>query len=328
MITRFAPAPTGWLHLGHVLNAEYVWGALLRGVPDPRGHQPRVLLRIEDHDRERCRPEYEAGILDDLDWLGYRPDIFPTDRFRAGRCDGRQSDRGSVYYEALEILRAQGLVYACDCTRRDIEGRVAERGGRGAGCGVRRASGVRRAGSGGLGAGRGVGGAARGEITEGAEIRYDGHCRDRGLALADGTGWRVRMDPGVEPFVDLRLGPQAQDPSEQCGDVLIRDRLGNWTYQFCVSADDDRQGVDLVIRGEDLLASTGRQMRLARLLGRETPAAFLHHALIMKSPDQKLSKSDGDTGVRELRARGWTPDEVKRAAVTSIPSAPSTPRTN
>src|SRR5262249_42644548 len=79
MLTRFAPAPTGWLHLGHVLNAEYVWES-----------GARVLLRIEDHDRERCRPEYEAGILDDLDWLRYRPDVFPTDAFRAGRCDGRQ----------------------------------------------------------------------------------------------------------------------------------------------------------------------------------------------------------------------------------------------
>ncbi|HEY3885522.1 MAG TPA: glutamate--tRNA ligase family protein [Vicinamibacterales bacterium] len=291
MITRFAPAPTGWLHLGHVLNAEYVWGLAFRGVPELRGHQPRVLLRIEDHDRERCRPEYEAGILDDLDWLGYRPDVFPTDCFRADRCDGRQSGRGSVYQEAVESLRTQGLVYACDCTRRDIEARSG---------------------------GSAVRGAAGAEITAGAEIRYDGHCRDRGLALAGGAGWRVRMDPGVERFADLRLGPQAHDPSEQCGDLLIRDRLGNWTYQFCVSVDDYRQGVDLVVRGEDLLASTGRQMRLARLLGRATPAAFLHHALIMKSRDQKLSKSNADTGVRELRRRGWTPDDVKHAATETI----------
>src|SRR6266542_6100961 len=109
--TRFAPAPTGWLHLGHVLNAEYVWGRA-------RAMGGGVLLRIEDHDRTRARPEFEAGILDDLDWLGYRPDIFPTDAFRAGRCDGRQSDRDSIYRETFEILRAHGLVYACDCSRR------------------------------------------------------------------------------------------------------------------------------------------------------------------------------------------------------------------
>ena len=265
MLTRFAPAPTGWLHLGHVLRAQHVWG-----VEAPT----RVLLRIEDHDRERCRPEYEAGILDDLDWLGYRPDIFPTAAFRAGRCDGRQSDREAIYRDAVDLLAAKGLVYACDCSRSAI---LAGQGG-------------------------------------GAELRYAGRCRDRGVPLADGHGWRVRMDPGAETFVDRALGPQTQDPWTQCGDLLIRDRLGNWTYQFCATVDDFRQGIDLVIRGVDLLASTGRQIRLARLLGRDTPPAFLHHALIMKSPDQKLSKSDGDSGVRDLRARGWTPEQVKAAA--------------
>jgi len=86
VLTRFAPAPTGWLHLGHVLNAEYVWGS-----------GARVLLRIEDHDRDRSRPEYEAGIYQDLEWLGYRPDIIA----------GRQSDRDDVYREAIEILRVK-----------------------------------------------------------------------------------------------------------------------------------------------------------------------------------------------------------------------------
>jgi glutamyl-tRNA synthetase/glutamyl-Q tRNA(Asp) synthetase len=122
------------------------------------------------------------------------------------------------------------------------------------------------------------------------------------------------MDPGVERFVDDILGPQEQDPSQQCGDVVIRDRLGNWTYQFAVSVDDYRQGIDLAIRGEDLLPSTGRQIRLARLLGRERPAAFRHHPLIMKSLDQKLSKSDGATGIRDLRAAGWTPEQVRTEA--------------
>jgi glutamyl/glutaminyl-tRNA synthetase len=259
VLTRFAPAPTGWLHLGHVLNAEYVWGS---------GAQ--VLLRIEDHDRERSRPEYEAGILEDLEWLGYRPDIL----------GGRQSDRDAVYREAIDILRRQGLVYACDCTRRQIE--------------------------------------SRGPSFD--ELWYSGHCRDRGLPLIDGYGWRVRIDPGVECFADGRLGKQEQDPSQQCGDFLLRDRRGNWTYQFAVTVDDWRQGIDLVIRGVDLLASTGRQIRLARLLGRERPPSFLHHALIMKSADQKLSKSDRDTGVRDLRAAGWTRDQIKSAARHSAAS--------
>jgi glutamyl-tRNA synthetase/glutamyl-Q tRNA(Asp) synthetase len=122
------------------------------------------------------------------------------------------------------------------------------------------------------------------------------------------------MDPGAEMFEDLRLGKQVQDPAGQCGDLLVRDRDSHWTYQFAAAVDDWRQGIDLVIRGEDLLSSTGRQIRLARLLGRQHPPSFLHHALIMKSPRQKLSKSDGDTGIRDLRARGWTRQQVLDAA--------------
>ena len=267
MLTRFAPAPTGWLHLGHVLNAEYVW----RTARDRGG---RVLLRIEDHDRERCRLQYERGILDDLDWLGFIPDVFPTEAFRAGRCDGRQSDREDVYRGALEELQGRGLVYACDCTRRQI---------------------------------------ASAPATD-AEPRYPGTCRDRGLPLADGFGWRVRLDSRAERFVDERLGPQEQDPHEQCGDVLVRDRRGNWTYQFAVVVDDFRQGIDLVIRGEDLLPSTGRQIALGRLLGRERPPAFLHHRLVMKASGRKLSKSDGDTAIRDLRRRGLSPADVRTRA--------------
>ena len=270
LLTRFAPAPTGWLHLGHVLNAEIVW-------EQARIAGGRVLLRIEDHDRERCRPEYEAGILDDLDWLGYVPDIYPTDRYRSGFCNGRQSDRDAIYRDAVWQLKAGGLVYACGCSRKEILDAAAS-------------------------------------ASEFRELRYSGRCRDRGLPLDDGYGWRIRMDPGVETFVDARLGPQAQDPAEQCGDLLIRDRRGNWTYQFAVTIDDWQQQIGLVVRGEDLLASTGRQIRLARLLGRTTPPRFLHHPLIMKSPDQKLSKSDGDSGIRDLRVKGLSAADVRALA--------------
>jgi glutamyl/glutaminyl-tRNA synthetase len=89
--------------------------------------------------------------------------------------------------------------------------------------------------------------------------------------------------------------------------------------------DDFRQGIDLVIRGEDLLPSTGRQIRLTRLLGRERPAAFFHHRLIMKTPEQKLSKSDGATGIRDLRAQGWTPGDVRAAAFRPPPSIVAPP---
>jgi glutamyl/glutaminyl-tRNA synthetase len=277
-LTRFAPAPTGWLHLGHVLNALYVW----RTADALDG---RVLLRIEDHDHARSRREFETGILDDLDWLGFLPDVFPTACFRSGPCEGRQSDRDAIYRRALGTLREQGLVYACDCTRTVIA----------------------------TDAGRNFGSADDASL----ELRYTGRCRDRGLPIADGYGWRVRIDPGVETFQDARLGMQTQDPSAQCGDVLLRDGHGDWTYQFAVTVDDYRQGIDFVVRGVDLLASTGRQVRLARLLGREQPSVFLHHPLIMKSATQKLSKSDGDTGVRDLRARGLTPEEVLALAMTA-----------
>ena len=124
------------------------------------------------------------------------------------------------------------------------------------------------------------------------------------------------MEPGVERFFDELLGPQEQDPSRQSGDVLVRDRHGNWTYQFAVTVDDHLQRVTDVIRGMDLLDSTGRQLRLARLIGRANPPRFWHHSLVMKSPTQKLSKSDGDTGVRDLRAQGWTAEEVLAKAMT------------
>ncbi len=254
VITRFAPAPTGFLHLGHVLNAAYVWN-----VARASGDDARVLLRIEDHDRTRSRPEFESALHEDLEWLGFVADGTPT----------RQSERGAIYETALDDLRRRGLTYACDCSRAEI-------------------------GSG----------------------RYPGTCRDKNVRESAGAGVRVRLQATVERFQDVRLGIQEQQPSEQCGDLLARDRHGNWTYHFAAVVDDWLQGVNLVIRGEDLLDSTGRQIQLARLLGRDRPPAFLHHALLMKTATRKLSKSDGDTGVRDLRARGWSAEAVIRQAVS------------
>ena len=115
-LTRFAPSPTGYLHLGHVANAVWVWGLA-------RALDGRVLLRLEDHDRGRCRPAYEAALLDDLDWLGLAADIGATDQFRAGPSLLRQSDAGAHYTSALEVLRRrQGRVFACDCSRKDLAG--------------------------------------------------------------------------------------------------------------------------------------------------------------------------------------------------------------
>ena len=263
--TRFAPAPTGALHIGHVVNAVMVWGLAraLGGV---------VVLRVEDHDRGRSRPEYERGILDDLDWLGLRPDVGQTGEFRRGRSDLRQSDNDARYERALSHLAAEGVTYGCSCSRADIA-------------------------------------SVTGELA-GAETRYPGTCRDRRVDQALARAVRVRLSDDVEQFDDIACGDQEQAPARQCGDVLVRDRAGNWTYQFAVIVDDAGQRIDVVIRGEDLLQSTGRQIALARMLGRSHPPVMLHHALVRHPDGSKLSKSRGDTGIAELRANGLRPEEV------------------
>lgn len=234
MLTRYAPSPTGHLHLGHVVNAIYVWGLARAGAG-------RVLLRMEDHDRIRCRPEYEAGILEDLAWLGFVPDQGLDPLLR-------QRDRDGVYREALERLRHTHHVYACDCSRKRIAGE-----------------------------------------------HYDGFCRTRGLTDGPGCGLRVQMDDG--------------------GDLLLRDRDGNWTYHFAVTVDDIQQGITHIIRGDDLLSSTDRQLRLRRMLGVAASPVFVHHPLALKPNGEKLSKSAGDTGVRELREAGvGAADVIGRAA--------------
>jgi len=276
--TRFAPAPTGHLHLGHAVNALWVWGLA-------RAFDGRVLLRIEDHDRGRSRTEYEAAILDDLDWLGLVPDGTSTEDFRRGAVAQRQSDNTARYAARLSELATRDLVYACDCSRADIA----------------RTTGASATGQ----------ADERTEDVEGAERRYPGTCRTAAHNGDAVIARRVRIEPGVpESFDDLRLGPQTQDPDLQCGDFLLRDRNGNWTYQFAVVVDDMEQDVDVVIRGEDLLESTGRQIRLARLLGRSAMPHFLHHPLVRQPDGRKLSKSDGATGLRELRAAGRSPAEV------------------
>lgn len=256
--TRYAPAPTGWLHLGHVVNAIWVWG--LAGA---RGG--RVLLRLEDHDRTRCRAAYDQGIVDDLDWLGFAPHGSPV----------RQSGRGTLYDAALARLAAAALVYPCDCTRRAIAARAA---------------------------------------PGAAELRYPGTCRDRAVDPAATPIRRVRLARREIVFDDRRLGTQRQVPAEQCGDLVARDRDGQWTYQFAVVVDDAEQGVDLVVRGVDLLASTGRQIQLAELLGRTAPPRFVHHELIVRADGTKLSKANRDEGVRDLRAAGWSAERVIGAA--------------
>ncbi len=259
--TRFAPAPTGYLHLGHVANAVHVWGMVAAA-------GGRVLLRIEDHDRVRCRPEYDAEILEDLVWLG----------FVAGEGPVRQSDDDTPYVTALEHLRGETLVYGCHCSRATFEEWAHEHGRRwhGPGC--------------------------------------PGDCRDRAL---DGPVLRVALGGGSERWMDAIVGPCADEVASG-GDPPIRDRDGNWTYLFSVVVDDLCQGIDLVVRGRDLLAATPDQIRLGGMLGRETPARFAHHPLVRHPDGRKLSKASGDTGVRDLREAGHSPEEVIGTAAAAV----------
>ena len=252
-------------------NALYVWGAA-------RGFGAKVLLRVEDHDRQRCRPEYEAGLLDDFDWLGFEPDLFPTRAFRQGRC-------------RIETERQNRHLLASRRRPRGPRPRVrlwlfAQRHPHG-----------------------------RDAPPRTPVPRY---VPVRGLPLDSTTAWRLVLDDAAGCFHDIWCGDVSQRSREQCGDPVIRDRRGNWTYQFAVAVDDDLQGIDLVIRGRDLLESTGRQIAIARHLGRQTPPAFGHHPLVMKSGDEKLSKSDRDTSIWDLRRVGRSPGDVMGEAAWRV----------
>ena len=276
--TRFAPSPTGPLHIGHVANAVWTWGVA-------QATAGRVILRLEDHDRGRCRPEYEASILRDLEWLGLEPDDASARSFRGGPSPYRQSDNAERYLRALDRVRAVAPVYHCECSRKTIAM----------------------------------------TLGDGEELRYPGTCRHKGLAQATGRGVRLVVPDDEIVWHDLMLGRMAQRPARQCGDLLLQDPLGNWTYQFAVVVDDSEHGIDLVIRGDDLIASTGRQIMLAGRLGRRVPAVHLHHRLIRDEAGAKLSKRDGAPALATLRAAGQPAEAVLGLAahLTGLQDAPT-----
>lgn len=243
-----------------------------------------VILRIEDHDRQRCRPEFEAALLDDLEALGFVPDLPSIASLRTGDPSPyRQSDNGAAYEAAVAALDARGLVYACDCSRSTFGDWAAALGREWSGPGC------------------------------------PGACTTRGLARdAAGVAWRVTLGGGAETWADLALGAQVGAATATGGDLPIRDRHGNWTYAFCVVVDDLRHGIDLVIRGADLLDATPAQIQLGRLLGRATPPRFLHHPLIRRADGRKLSKADGATAVRELLRAGVSPAAVRDEAGLAV----------
>jgi glutamyl/glutaminyl-tRNA synthetase len=265
-ITRFAPSPTGELHLGHVVHALWAWGvaAVLDAV---------VLIRMEDHDQTRCTSAHEQSILDDLAWLGFEPESRSLLSLATHPSPFRQSDVPQVYADSFRVLADRTELYSCTCTRSLL-----------------------------------------GPPDAVGERRYRGTCRGRPLACEARHVVRAVVPEGEVCVDDLRLGPLVQQPQRDQGDVVVRDAMGQWSYQFCVVVDDLRHDINLIVRGEDLLSSTGRQLLLARLLGRTTPLVTVHHPLVLAPDGRKLSKRDQSETVRAMRGRGMRAAEVLERA--------------
>jgi glutamyl-Q tRNA(Asp) synthetase len=302
-LTRFAPSPTGYLHLGHVVNALYVWGIA-------RALDGKVILRLENHDRTRCKQEYEEALLQDLEWLDLIPDLGKPDQFRKGTCEYRQSDCEAHYQAALQELTEKGFVYACDCSRKRIQARQENYHQDN----TSQAPDHREPGKPPL---------STPPATD--ELRYDGFCRDRNLPFTPNSTLRLKLPDQPVTFEDIVLGPQTQYPANDIGDMAIRDNHGHWTYQFAVVVDDIRQGINLIIRGMDILSSTGRQILLAEMLGQDKRPIYLHHPLLVDASGKKLSKREFSADIHHLMMSGKPANEVleeaaSRAGLSQIPA--------
>lgn len=239
-IGRFAPSPSGPLHAGSLVAALASW-------LDARAHDGRWLLRIEDVDKPRAVDGADRVIMQQLQALGlhWQGEVL------------WQSRRDAIYQEALETLQADGLVYGCGCTRREI-----------------------------------ADSARPGLAGIDGERPYPGTCR-HGLAPGrQARAWRLRVPDGVESFLDRWLGPQSQDVARAVGDFVLRRADGLWAYQLAVVVDDAAQGITDIVRGADLLGSTARQRVLARCLGLPLPRVM--HVPLVTDPQTglKLSKQN------------------------------------
>lgn len=262
---RLAPSPTGYLHLGNARSFLLAW-------LQARAAGGEILLRIEDLDQARAAPGAVDGIVRDLDWLGLDWDNPLTPEF----C---QSNRMESYRRAIEELRAQGLVYECFCSRREL---------------------------------REIASAPHGP----AGPQYPGTCRDlmseeRALRRqAKEPALRFRVEPGtVVEFRDLVAGVQREIVDETAGDFIIARADGVPSYQFAVVLDDLAMGITHVLRGDDLLGSTARQLLLFRTFGAEPPV-YAHVPLILGPDGVRLAKRHGSVSLAELRAAGHDPRAV------------------
>ncbi|GAA5482232.1 tRNA glutamyl-Q(34) synthetase GluQRS [Haloferula sargassicola] len=280
MFTRFAPSPTGLLHLGHAYAAEVAFQLAVR-----RGGT--CLLRFEDIDHTRIRPEYYEAAIKDLDWLGIRFEETPW----------RQLDRLDAYGLTLETLKSLGVVYPCFCTRREIEAELDAMTSAPQGPEGPLYPGTCR----GLGAGK---------I---AALRAEGRE----------PAWRIDAAAAAErcgplTFEDLRFGRVEVDPFLLGDAVLARRDIGT-SYHLAVVTDDAAQQISHVTRGEDLLASTHLHRVLQALLGFPEPR-YLHHPLVTDSSGRRLAKRDDARALRTYRESGLSPAEI-HAMLPPLPVA-------
>ena len=278
-VGRYAPSPTGDLHLGNLRTALEAWR-------DCRRRGGIFILRVEDIDLPRTVPGAEERMLDDLRWLGIDWDEGPDVGGPAGPY--RQSERGDIYQAALERLESAGRTYLCTCSRKDLREASAPHG------------------------------------PEGPV--YSGTCRGADPAIQhehpSGAAVRLKIDsPATIRFEDLRLGPQAIDLETLCGDFIVKRRDGLWAYQLACALDDALMGVTHVVRGEDLLSSTPRQIAVMQALGLPIPQ-YLHVPLVLDGDGNRMCKRDGSCSLRSLREAGWTP-EAAREAIWNQPTAQS-----
>jgi glutamyl-Q tRNA(Asp) synthetase len=273
IVTRFAPSPTGLLHLGHAYAALTASEA-----------GEHFLVRIEDIDAARCKPEYEAATLEDLEWLGLRFE----------RPVLRQSTRMAAYRDALAVLEARGLLYPCFCTRNDIAREIARSAEAPHG--------------------------PDGPVYPGLCRSLANNERAR--RIASGAPYALRLDAakaageaGSLFFEERGSGPNGETGRIAVqplpfGDVVLARKDTPAAYHLAVVVDDAFQGVTLVTRGNDLFASAHVQRLLQALL--ELPApSYAHHRLILDQQGRKFSKRDGAVTLRALRASGVTPEEIR-----------------
>jgi len=273
-VTRFAPSPTGDLHLGHAYSALVGWQAA-------RSVGGRFLLRIEDIDRTRCRPEFTAGILRDLAWLG-------LDWDGAVRVQSEQFDD---YRAALDRLASAGLLYPCFCTRAAIKAEVAQAAA----------------------APHGV----EGSLYPGTCRSLAPAEREQRMAA--GEAYALRLDAaratarsGPLWWEDEIAGGVAADPSSH-GDVVLARKDTPASYHLAVTVDDALQGVTLVTRGQDLFAATHVHRLLQALLDLPVPR-YRHHRLLTDESGRRLAKRDRAATLKALREAGRTPAEVRAMA--------------